>query len=124
MAKQSKKMSPVSCPETWVTNYQLTLCNIPEERRPHLHRRGSLKETFCALSTLMLVNITASDLTPFSRVSRPKTNLMCLRKVLNKYAGPAVTYLEPSGKFNNGKQKTRSALSLHISVTDFLLIPK
>jgi hypothetical protein len=26
-----------------VTNYQLTLCNIPEDRRSHLHRGGSLK---------------------------------------------------------------------------------
>jgi hypothetical protein len=31
-----------SCPETSVTNYQLTPHNIPEERKPHLYRGGSL----------------------------------------------------------------------------------
>jgi len=29
--------------ETSVTNYQSTLRNIPQERRSHLHRAGSLK---------------------------------------------------------------------------------
>jgi hypothetical protein len=28
-------MGPLVCPETLVTNFQLTLCNIPEERRPN-----------------------------------------------------------------------------------------
>ena len=37
------KMEPISCPETSVTDYQLTLRNIPEERRLHLHRGWSLK---------------------------------------------------------------------------------
>jgi hypothetical protein len=30
-------------PETSVRNYHFTLRNIPEERRSHLHRNGSLK---------------------------------------------------------------------------------
>jgi hypothetical protein len=30
-------------PETSVTNYQQTLRNIPEQRRPQLHGGGSLK---------------------------------------------------------------------------------
>jgi hypothetical protein len=34
---------PVSPIETSVNNYQATLPNIPEERRPQLHRGGSLK---------------------------------------------------------------------------------
>ena len=29
------KMGTISCPETSVTNYQSTLCNIPEDRSPH-----------------------------------------------------------------------------------------
>jgi hypothetical protein len=37
------KMGPIGCPETSVSNYQSTLCNIPEERRSYLHRDGSLK---------------------------------------------------------------------------------
>jgi len=34
-------MGPVVCPEMLVINYQFTLDNIPEERRPHLHCKGS-----------------------------------------------------------------------------------
>jgi len=37
------KMEPISSPETSVTDYQLTLRNIPEERRLHLHLGWSLK---------------------------------------------------------------------------------
>jgi hypothetical protein len=31
-------MAPKCCPETSVTKCQYTLRNMPEERRPHLHR--------------------------------------------------------------------------------------
>ena len=34
---------PVGFPETSATNYEPGLPNIPEERRPHLHRGGTLK---------------------------------------------------------------------------------
>jgi len=37
------KVKPTGYAETSVTNYQSTLLNISEERRPHLHRGGSLK---------------------------------------------------------------------------------
>ena len=37
------KVGPTGCAETSVTNYQSMLHNIPEERRLHLHRGGSLK---------------------------------------------------------------------------------
>jgi hypothetical protein len=33
----------IGCPKTSVTNYQSTLFNTSEERKPHLHRCGSLK---------------------------------------------------------------------------------
>jgi hypothetical protein len=36
-------MRPIGCPETSVHNYHSTLRNIPEERRYHVHRGGSLK---------------------------------------------------------------------------------
>jgi hypothetical protein len=36
-------MGPIGCPETSVKNYQYTLLYIPEERRSHLLRGGSLK---------------------------------------------------------------------------------
>jgi hypothetical protein len=36
-------MEPISCPETSVKDYHSSLRNIPEERRCHQHRRGSLK---------------------------------------------------------------------------------
>jgi hypothetical protein len=36
-------------PETSVTNYHSTLRNIPEERRSHLHRGGSLKSQYSRL---------------------------------------------------------------------------
>ena len=35
-------MGPIGCLDTSVRNYHFTLCNIPEERRSHLHRGGSL----------------------------------------------------------------------------------
>ena len=34
--------APINCPETSESNYQYMLCNVAEERRPHLHRSGSL----------------------------------------------------------------------------------
>jgi hypothetical protein len=36
-------MGRIGCPETSVNKYQSTPHNIPEERRSHLHRGGSLK---------------------------------------------------------------------------------
>jgi hypothetical protein len=30
------KMWPIGCPETSVTNYQSTVCNTPEDRRPQI----------------------------------------------------------------------------------------
>jgi len=36
-------MGPLNCPETSVRNYHSTLRHIPEGRRSHLHRGGSLK---------------------------------------------------------------------------------
>jgi hypothetical protein len=39
----SVKMRPIRCPETSVNNYHTTPRNIPEERRSHQHRGGSLK---------------------------------------------------------------------------------
>lgn len=41
------KMWPIGFPETWVTNYQFTLRNIPEERVSYLHRGRSLKSRIC-----------------------------------------------------------------------------
>jgi hypothetical protein len=37
------KMGPIGCPETSITYYHSTLCNIPEEQRSHLHPGESLK---------------------------------------------------------------------------------
>ena len=48
MIKQSKKtagplkMGAIDCPETSVPNYQSTLRKMPEDRRSHFHRSGSL----------------------------------------------------------------------------------
>jgi hypothetical protein len=36
-------MGPIRCPEALVNNYHATPRNIPEERRSHQHRGGSLK---------------------------------------------------------------------------------
>jgi hypothetical protein len=49
----SLKMGTMGCPKTSLQNYHSTLRNIPEERRPHLHRGGSLKS-----GTLMTVHFT------------------------------------------------------------------
>jgi hypothetical protein len=45
------KMRPIGCPETSVNNHQSTLRNIPEERRPNLHRDGSLKSRIYLFSS-------------------------------------------------------------------------
>jgi hypothetical protein len=49
-----------------VANYQYTLCNIPEERRSHLHRGGSLRSRISKLldifwSSLFLSFVEASS---------------------------------------------------------------
>jgi hypothetical protein len=42
-------MIPICCPETSVRNYHSTLRKIPEERKSHLHRFGSLKSSESSL---------------------------------------------------------------------------
>ena len=37
------KMEPIGCTEMCVNNYKSALRNIPEDRRSHSHRDGSLK---------------------------------------------------------------------------------
>ena len=39
----SPTLGPINSPKASVTNCQFTLLNIPEERRSHLYRSGSLK---------------------------------------------------------------------------------
>lgn len=41
-----QKLRPIGFPQTLVTKYQSTLCNIPEGRRTHLHPGGNLKSGF------------------------------------------------------------------------------
>jgi len=36
-------MGPIDCPETSERVYRSTLSTVPEERRAHLYRSGSLK---------------------------------------------------------------------------------
>jgi hypothetical protein len=43
-------MEPIRCPETSVKDYHSTLRNIPEERRAHQHRGGSLKSRLAIIS--------------------------------------------------------------------------
>jgi hypothetical protein len=40
--KCEEQMLKYGGPEIAVNSYRQTLCNTPEERRPHLHRGGSL----------------------------------------------------------------------------------
>ena len=46
------KKVPIGCPEISVPNYQSTLCNITEERRPQLRDGGSLKSQAASKSKL------------------------------------------------------------------------
>jgi hypothetical protein len=39
-------MRLIGCPETSLEKNRYTMREIPEERRPHLHRGGSLKSRF------------------------------------------------------------------------------
>jgi hypothetical protein len=43
------KSIPMRCPETSVNNYHTTPRNVPEERRSHEHRGGSLKSKECQI---------------------------------------------------------------------------
>jgi hypothetical protein len=47
---QEEKMGPIVCPQTAVQDYHSTLRNIPEQRRYHLHRGGSLKSRIIPLT--------------------------------------------------------------------------
>jgi hypothetical protein len=58
-------MGAVGCPETSVHNYHLTLRNIPEECRFHLHHSGSLKSHIGLLvirSVYILIKDVVTDL--------------------------------------------------------------
>jgi hypothetical protein len=46
------KMGPKGCSYKSVNSYQPTLCNIPEQRRFHSHRVGSLK--YCLVYTIIV----------------------------------------------------------------------
>jgi len=56
--KQSKEMSPISCPESLVTNYQATLRNVPEERKS--------RKMLIMLSKHIFSNIRFNIIIPFS----------------------------------------------------------
>jgi hypothetical protein len=77
------KMGPIRCPETSVKNDHTTPRNIPEERKYHQHRGGSLK----------LEHIYPGDRTDFSsryaRVVSPATWITFL--LLVKIAFPPCT---------------------------------
>jgi hypothetical protein len=45
------KMEPIGYPETSVQNYHSMLCNMPEERRSHLHHGGSLTSRILFVSS-------------------------------------------------------------------------
>jgi hypothetical protein len=45
-----ERLDPLGCPETSVRNYHSTLYNIPEKRRSHKNRGGSLKPCIGVLS--------------------------------------------------------------------------
>lgn len=46
------KLGPVGCPETSINNYQNTLRNIPEERRPQLYCGRSLNPPILSLNAI------------------------------------------------------------------------
>ena len=52
-----RHLHPTDCLEASVSNYQTTLCNISEERRPHLHRSESLNSRTCVFVTQMCTNV-------------------------------------------------------------------
>jgi len=49
-------MGLIYCPGTSVTNYQSMLCNVPEERKFHLHRCVSLKSRVLFVFLYKLLN--------------------------------------------------------------------
>jgi hypothetical protein len=63
-------MGPIGCPETSVTSYQPTPRNIPEERRPELHRCGSLKSRIIFVTFRILVLAFRSNMLPLAEAFR------------------------------------------------------
>ena len=53
----SLTMGPISCSVTSITNNRCTLRNIPEERRPHLHRCGIPKSSKDGRSAFVLTSL-------------------------------------------------------------------
>jgi len=45
------KMGPEVCPEMSVRNYHYKLRDIPEQRRSHIHRDGSVKPRIAVISS-------------------------------------------------------------------------
>ena len=64
------KIKPIGWPETSVSNYQSTQCNIPEERKPHLHRDAGLK------SRKAIIRLTPND--PYMGRTAPLTSKRCI----------------------------------------------
>ena len=62
-------MEPIGCNETSAANYQWTLRNIPNERRPRLYEGGSLKPSIRQFSSsYLLTYLSTYLLIPRSRV--------------------------------------------------------
>jgi len=87
-------MGPIGCPETSVTNYQCTLCNIPEEGRPYVHHGGSLKSCKVRIFSVFCVcwNICVLD------CGEAGLPLIIWKHVLLIYGHPVKTYLYCFGK--------------------------
>jgi len=66
VAKQSSncfflRVKRIDCPETSINNYQHTLCNNPEGRKPHLHRGGSQKPRIMKIYNYILLPIVTTS---------------------------------------------------------------
>ena len=80
----------IDCPETTVINYQYTLRNIPEERRSHLHRGGSLESRIpFSCSTLSLIYTPYSPLKKNHVVDTARLNNRRIRHGTELNVSPA-----------------------------------
>jgi hypothetical protein len=108
---------PIGSPDNSVKNYQHKLCNIPEERRPQLHRGGSLKSRNHTVCFRIGTEITRHgiDGSGMSKFQRIIISFFCSHCTNLRISSFYLTYLFPS--FPNWPESHQNT---HLSYTSAL----
>jgi len=108
------------CPETSVTNYQSTLCNIPEERASHLHRSGNLESRafiwfwyqLCS-SFLVVISVVSENSAAFRRRSLWMLFLLTCPLLLKTWRDPCLSCVS---LWRSGKDQMSSFVATFLVV--------